>query len=520
MQPLSLLASATNSVSMNRIMLQRIISNTHFRSVALSLIVSIALFVPCAEAKIEVIVSGRSEKLSSFSRGDITYYSLSGFAALYGEQLSWDIVGQSVNYQFENINLRMYIGSPYVSVNDTVRNVIYPCVLKDGALFVPAETFTSLLDKVKSERITWNANRRSLTVTAGRFNITDLTISEKANGLLIELYLTEKLEFNISESEGAWLNISLPNGRVNRSLIESRRRHKALRDVNAFQFDRSAQISIRLKKKPHSYSAKYHPESGRIQLSVRNSTFTPTSPPRKTGNGEIGPDRTIDLIVIDPGHGGDDNGAIGRGFTKEKDIVLQIAKELAKLIRKDKLFKVILTRDKDVYLPLEKRAKIANDAQADLFLSIHLNANINRQASGSQVFFLAPAKTDGARALAQAENARFLTEEGVVDLEPDDDVSVILHDMIQNVYEVASADLSAIIQSEFRRSLGIPARGVDQAGFVVLNEVFMPSALLEVAFVSNPREEKLLRQKKFRKKVAQAIYAGLKRFKKKYESSF
>ncbi|MFQ5606872.1 MAG: N-acetylmuramoyl-L-alanine amidase, partial [Candidatus Zixiibacteriota bacterium] len=110
-----------------------------------------------------------------------------------------------------------------------------------------------------------------------------------------------------------------------------------------------------------------------------------------------------------------------------------------------------------------------------------------------------------------------LTNESSVDVSGSDDLSGIVNDMIQNVYVDVSADLSAIIQSEFRKSLGIPSRGVDQAGFVVLNQVYMPSALVEVAFISNSKEEKLLRNKKFRKKVARALYESLKRFKRKYE---
>ncbi|HSH00380.1 MAG TPA: N-acetylmuramoyl-L-alanine amidase [candidate division Zixibacteria bacterium] len=482
-----------------------------------ALLVLVALWATCAQAEVDALISGRTEKVASYQRGDVTYLSLSGLVEFYGEKLSWDIPGQSVDYRSGEDRFRLFIGSPFVSLNDTVRHLTYPVEIKDGQLFVPAVTFVRLLDRSKSEHVIWENDRRRLRIETAVYNITDLAVSEKNNGLLIELYVTESLTFEITESEGAWLNINLPDGRVNRAQVQSRRSYKQIRDVNAFQFEKSAQVSFRLYKQPESFTAKYDPVAGRIQIAIRNPNFKPTQTSRPVG--QIGPGNTVDLIVIDPGHGGEDNGAIGRGLTKEKDVALEIARELAKLIREEKRFKVILTRDRDVFVPLEKRAAIANEAHADLFISIHANASLNRQAQGSQVFFLAPAKNDAARALAQAENASFLTTASMVDLAPSEELSVILNDMIQNSYEEVSSDLSDILQSEMRRSLRIPARGVDQAGFVVLNEVFMPSALVEVAFISNPSEEKLLADKSFRKKVAAALYEGLKRFKKKYEKS-
>ncbi len=469
------------------------------------------------QAEIEVVLSGSTEHVSSYRRAGVEYFSFSELTALYGERLSWDIPGASVEYRTGANRMRFYLDSPYLTLNDSVRNIVYPAELRDGALFLPAETFIPALNQARIERFHWDKNRKRLFVQNGSFNITDLLVSKKANGLLIELQITEKLEFQVTESEGNWLNFNIPGGVVNRSLIESRRSSREIRDINAFQFDKSAQISIRLRKKPHAYTAKYNASVGKIQLAIRNPNYKPKNKPPHAG--QIGPDNTVDLIVIDAGHGGADNGAIGKRYTKEKDIALKIAQELAKLIRKDKLFRVSLTRDKDVFVPLEKRAQIANDAHADLFLSIHVNASVNKQARGSQVFFLAPAKTDAGRALAQAENASFLTHRNEIELNSNDDLAVIVNDMIQNSYEEASADLSTIIQSEFDKTLGIPSRGVDQAGFVVLNQVYMPSALIEVAFVSNPKEEKMLRDKKFRKKVARSIYNALKRYKRKYEDN-
>lgn len=480
--------------------------------------VGLLLITPLsAGAEVGVQISGRIEKIGSFERNRVHYFSFSEFVELYGERLSWDILAQSIDYQVGKNRFRFYLGSPFISLNDTALNMVYPARIKNGSLYLPTQTFLPALDRARSERISWESDRNRIRVESGLYNITDISSSKKANGLLIDIYLTEELTFEVTESEGNWLNFSFPGGRVDIPKIESRQSLREIREINAFQFTNSAQVSLRLRKPPQSYTARYDPNSRRVRLSLRNPNYKPEATHRPIGH--IGPDSRINLIVIDPGHGGSDNGAIGQKYTKEKDICLKVAQELAKLIRKDKLFKVLLTRNKDETVSLQKRAAIANDAEADLFISIHINASLSKQACGSQVFFLAPAKNDSARALAQAENASFLTSGSSINLNPADELSMIVNDMIQKVYMETSADLSEIIQSEFRRSLKIPSRGVDQAGFVVLNEVYMPSVLVEVAFISNAREEKLLRDKSFRKKVAKAIYAGLKRFKRKYEQT-
>jgi N-acetylmuramoyl-L-alanine amidase len=239
----------------------------------------------------------------------------------------------------------------------------------------------------------------------------------------------------------------------------------------------------------------------------------------------VGPDDKIDVIVIDPGHGGSDYGAIGPNGAREKDIVLSIAKKLAKLIRKDKQFKVIMTRDRNKTVTLEERADVANQAGADLFISIHANATVKRHVRGWNVFFLAPAKNDSARAVAQFENSFFLREQsafaahqsGHAEDDFDDPILTILNEMIMTEFQTESHDFAMMVDREFRRSLKTRARGVDQAGFFMLNMVFTPSVLVEIGFISNKKDEKLLKSGRYQKAVAEAIYKAIKRFKAKYE---
>ncbi|RKX23629.1 MAG: hypothetical protein DRP45_10070, partial [Candidatus Zixiibacteriota bacterium] len=183
--------------------------------------------------------------------------------------------------------------------------------------------------------------------------------------------------------------------------------------------------------------------------------------------------------------------------------------------------------DRNKEVSLAERAEIANKAGADLFISIHANASPNRHVRGWNVFFLATALNDSARAVAQLENSFFLREANKTESSAEEDsesnsfedpVLSILNEMILTEFQAESHDFAMMVDRQFRRRLKTPARGVDQAGFFVLNKVFTPSILVEAAFISNRNEEKLLKSKQYQEKVAQGLYDAIKRFKDKYES--
>ncbi|MEO0225675.1 MAG: N-acetylmuramoyl-L-alanine amidase, partial [candidate division WOR-3 bacterium] len=222
----------------------------------------------------------------------------------------------------------------------------------------------------------------------------------------------------------------------------------------------------------------------------------------------------FDLIVLDPGHGGIDPGAIGKRGLYEKDCNLAISLRLKKLIEDSLNMKVIMTRDEDVYLSLVQRTRIANRNRADLFLSIHCNASRKKkQPCGIETYFLSEAKTDDARSTAALENASIKFDQPE---EFDSDLKKILSDIAQTEFLQESSDLAESIQDEAGRLLPIPNRGINQANFYVLNGAYMPAVLVECAFISNPEEEKLLRETKFRNQLAYTIFCGIRKFIKDY----
>jgi N-acetylmuramoyl-L-alanine amidase len=212
----------------------------------------------------------------------------------------------------------------------------------------------------------------------------------------------------------------------------------------------------------------------------------------------------FDTVVIDAGHGGQDEGARGVNGLLEKDLVLDVARGLAARLRRAGM-RVVMTRESDVFVPLEERTHIANDARADLFISIHANAAHDGAARGSETYFMSlEASDEHARGVAQRENESFAGSAGGPGGDGDPLVA-ILGDLIANEHLTESSDFARSAQLRLASLDSWPSRGVKQAPFVVLAGVQMPAALIEIGFITHPAEERELRSAKRRG----AITAGL-----------
>jgi len=228
------------------------------------------------------------------------------------------------------------------------------------------------------------------------------------------------------------------------------------------------------------------------------------------------PERRIQKIVLDAGHGGKDPGAVGRGKgTEEKGLTLDIVQRLKTRLEKQG-YSVTLTRDSDGYVSLGDRSKLANRSRADLFISVHVNSAPNREACGLETYFLSEAKTDWERAVAARENADIDSGPGGNGFGPGD-LGLILADLAQNEYLHESSELAGQIQTEAASCARIKDRGVRQANFYVLRNDFMPAVLVECGFLSNKSEEKLLRQPQHREKLAEGIFRGVNAFCSSYQ---
>ena len=219
------------------------------------------------------------------------------------------------------------------------------------------------------------------------------------------------------------------------------------------------------------------------------------------------------IVVVDPGHGGEDPGAVGRRGTREKDIVLVIAKLLRAKLHDDANYRIALTRDADFFVPLEQRVQRARRLRADLFVSVHADAYIHPQANGSSVFALSErgATSTAAKWLANRENEADLI--GGVNLKMKDGfLARTLLDLSQTAQINDSLKLGKLVLSELGEVNRLHKASVEQAGFAVLKAPDIPSILVETAFISNPDEEKKLRDPVYQNKMADAISDGIRRY--------
>ncbi len=224
------------------------------------------------------------------------------------------------------------------------------------------------------------------------------------------------------------------------------------------------------------------------------------------------------LIVLDAGHGGHDSGAIGPTGVMEKEVVLDVTRRVARMMEESGFgIKVILSRPTDTFVTLRDRANFANKQRADLFVSIHANAHPRSVSEGVETYFLSSEASDTeARQTAAIENGA-LQLESAASRQKTDAVKSILWDLAQSEFQHESSFLAETVLDSMTRSLRLTNRGVKQAGFFVLGGAAMPAILIEIGFLTNPREERKLATSEYREAAAKAIFTGLGEYKRRYD---
>lgn len=230
----------------------------------------------------------------------------------------------------------------------------------------------------------------------------------------------------------------------------------------------------------------------------------------------------VNTVVIDAGHGGHDPGTKGKKY-KEKDIALSVALKVGNYIKENVPgVKVIYTRDKDVYVPLDERAEIANQNKADMFISIHVNSIPNTTTYGTETWVMGLHKSESNLEVAKRENAVILLDENYQEryegFDPNSDESYILFSLTQNAYLESSLKMAEKVEKQFKNRVGRNSRGVKQAGFVVLYKTAMPSVLVETGFITNAKEEAYLGSEEGQNLLASGIYRAFKEYKSEIES--
>lgn len=290
-------------------------------------------------------------------------------------------------------------------------------------------------------------------------------------------------------------------------LRTGRQKNKDLRMVFQLRDDVSPKSSILPPNKiyPHHRLV--------VDLFEKNSTSLEAVKTVKTVADKVVHNKRDIIVAIDAGHGGEDPGAVGYRRTKEKDVVLKIAKELARLLEQQPGYKPYLTRTGDYYIPLRTRTRKARDANADLFISIHADAFKNSQAHGSSVFVLSErgASSEESRYLAEKENEADLV--GGVSLgDKDDHVAMTLLDLSMTASRGSSLSVGKSILERMGTISRLHKKRVEEAAFMVLKAPDIPALLIETGFISNPGEAKKLATSYYQKKIAREIFIGLTQY--------
>jgi len=451
------------------------------------------------------------------SNNNTRFISIHDFADLFKARTYFNEKNKSLVVYLDNKVIKVFAFNPFLFIDDKLYQMARDTYFDENEIYVPLIDFTAIMKTAFQDKIAFNESEGKLEIIpSSHANINYIEISEKANGTLLRISVSRSFAANdvgLRERHG-WLYVDVYGGIVDSFALSQKYPSGIISEIIPLQLsDQMAQLSFKLRS-PIIEKQMLFDNPNEILISLRTNqdiSSTMTQDLEKEKKKWL-----IDKIVIDPGHGGKDPGAIGPGKTFEKDVTLKIALELKRLIMERSDIKVLMTREDDRFIELKQRTEFANRNEAKLFISIHANSNLNRRVSGVSTYFLGPEKSEEAREAALLENSviKYETNSKYADLTSE---NVILSAMAQNIYNTESEDLAAIVQDQISDACNLIDRGVKQAGFYVLWGASMPNILVEVAFISNKQEEKKLRNISFQKKVAEAIYQSIKLFKKKYE---
>ena len=412
---------------------------------------------------------------------------------------------------FSDTRIKISSNSSFVLVDEEVFHMPVYAKASGGDIFLPAVSIFRILKQTVLPGLTYDPIKQRLDIDVVEFNITELEIEQKVNGTILTLYTREQFvagHISSFEHQNGWFYLTVQNGIVDTTQINKTDTRGVVAKVTAYQFAESAQIAIRLRSGIIGHEVFQSSDPNAIIITLR-TPFDKSADRIRL----LRKRWRLDTVVLDAGHGGKDGGTVGKSGAREKDIVLDISKRLGLLLEKKTNINVVYTREEDIFIPLWKRTKIANESNGKIFVSIHVNSNPNRAARGFESYLLKQGKSDDAIALASRENAVIKLEEHSGDKYKElTGENLIMATMAQSMFMKESEELAAMIQVELGNRLDSPNRGVKQAGFVVLIGASMPNVLIETGFLSNPTEEKLLKQASYRQKIAEGIFSAIVKF--------
>lgn len=544
----------------------------------LSLFIILIIFNKCFGQlySFSAIVNGKPSTnfIRAYNLNKIVYISIDDLFSLINANVTYDYekLRLEISLQSEKIYLSAYNPFVYYIKNSEEKytyQMLQSCDYKYGKLFIPIKTFSEFLNshtnlKVRvdeqnflislnierstqpivppttiSQRVdtarTKNITRsidtsKSISIksqtqpsSTSTFDLYDFVIEEKSNGYILRIKSKKQVRSISKNYTAKTLYVRIPNCTIDLQRFNSQINNGLITIISAIQNKNDADLKIQFAYNIDSHEIVSEKRTNDILILLHiNPEVIKKIKEEKANKAAVKKGNSLDVIVIDPGHGGKDPGTIGYRGTKEKDVNLGIAHKLGTLIKNGlKNVKVVYTRDTDEFVELYRRGQIANDNQGKLFVSIHCNATDERPGrnKGFEVYLLRPGKTEDAIRIAERENSVIKLEEGYEERYKHlSDENFILTAMTSTANVRHSEKFAEILNDKVNKTLPLKNNGVKQAGFFVLVGASMPSVLIEAGYLNHPEDEMFLRSNEGQRLIAETIYKAIVEYKNYYES--
>jgi N-acetylmuramoyl-L-alanine amidase len=457
--------------------------------------------------------------VSTVNQEGVLWAAAPQFFERLGFSWQWDNAAQQLSCTKNNLRYVFSRDVPWYSSNEELCRLSAPPQRIGAEFYVSVPALLEITKTCCGVNITWDSVKQVLSVSRQLFTITSVSVDKRDRGVLLTVALTAQVPFDYTYAHPR-VTFEFERATIDTGSVKILRSTGLVDSITSYQAEESAGITVALSQEIDEPRIDYLDDRKVVLITLNPKTVKPL--PAKRLNEAVS--TAIRTIVIDPGHGGKDPGAIGPGGAREKEIVLAIALHLRDLLKQQREIKVFLTREKDIFIPLAERTRMANKWNADLFVSIHANATGGSKKKkettyGYKVYFLSQAKNEEDKLAAMRENAVIELEEKPQNYSA---LQNVLIDLAGNEYLRESQELSIFLDQKFEsalsRKISRQAKGIGQANFWVLNGAYMPSILIETGYISNRAEEKLLQSRQFQKQMAKAIFEALLLFKKKYET--
>jgi N-acetylmuramoyl-L-alanine amidase len=533
-------------------------SKRYLRVAALGLMVWGALAgsaSPLWAASVRIVLPDRSTGIPVVMILRRPYVDALAAANLVSGQLQVDAAQGHATLQMGSHSLAVRLGSAEVRIASRTVPLSSAPVLQGRRFLLPMDILPVLLaERYGQEAVEWDPGQRVMQVRSQDATITKLRVGAYPTHTRVVLETLGPLEWSIErDAERNGLRVFVPKGVLASNIRPITIRTGTVRGIQPTQHAGGAEVrltrewgdaglrtftltnpdrividvlagpdgkqgqaggreggGVERTSQPPGDAASLPPDGG--QVATRSTLPVPDRDP-----GLLMGVPALMTVVLDPGHGGHDTGAIGPTGLMEKDVVLDLALRLRRLLQERLGIRVIMTRTEDVFIPLQERAAMANRAKADFFVSLHANGATKRGAVGFETFYFTREPSDhDARASAQRENL-VIESDGARGRDQDSLLRITLADMAVTRDMRESSELAELVLTSLDKLLKVENRGVKSGPFYVLATAAMPAILVESAFITNPKEERQLQREAYRQRLAEALYEGIAKYKDRYE---